>query len=73
MLTSSYIFPGLIPTMFVSDLYGLIQRILYLILFRPYCIVTVMLVQHPVITDGPLYGISYLYAALLLTMTLSPT
>ena len=38
MLTSSYIFSGLISSTSVSDLYGLIGRILCLIYVGPYCI-----------------------------------
>ena len=49
ILTPSYIFSGVIYSMFVSDSYGLIQSI------------------------GPLYGVSYFYAAWLLRITLSPT
>ena len=72
MLTSPHIFLGLISPKFVSDLYGLIRRILYLN-FGPYCIFTVPLVKHCVIKNGPVYGVSYLYAACLLIMTSSPT
>ena len=63
MLTSSYIFSGLISATFVSDLYGLIQRILYLIFVGPYCNLTVPLVKHCVITNGPLNDVSCIYAA----------
>ena len=68
MLTLPYIFYGLISSTFVLDVYGLIWRILYLIVFRTYCKVTAPLVKHRVIANGPLYGFSYLYAPLLLSM-----
>ena len=47
----------------------------YIILFfvAPYCNVTVPLFQHCVIKNGPLCGVSYLYAAWLSIMTLSLT
>ena len=73
MLTLSYIFYGLKSSMFVSGLYGLILRILYLIFDGPYCNGTVPLVKHRVIKNGPLYGVSYLYSEWLLSMTLSTT
>ena len=73
MLTSSYIFLGLIPSTFGSYLYGLIRSILYLIFVRPYCQFTAPIGKHHVITNGPLDGVSYLYAAWLLSMTLYPT
>ena len=63
----------LISSTFVSDLYQLIQRIWCLICIGPYFIVTVQLVQHRVITNGPVYCGSYFYAAWLLIMNLSPT
>ena len=71
MLKSSHMFLVLISSTFVSNLYGLIRSILCFVCIGPYCIVTVPLVQHWVITNGPLYGVSYLYAALLLSITLS--
>ena len=46
----------------VSDLYDLMQRILYLICIIPDCKFTVPLLKHCVIVNGPAYGISYLYA-----------
>ena len=73
MLTSSHIFLGLISSTFVSDLYGLIQRILYLICIGPYYIFTVPLIKQRVLINGPVYGVSYLYAAWLVSMNLSPT
>ena len=57
----------------MSDLYGLIQPILCLIFVGPYCNITVPLVKHCVITKGPLYGVSYLYAVWLVGMNLCPT
>ena len=69
MLTLSHIFSGLISSKFLSDLYGLIRRILFLICIRPYCNFTLTLVKHRVITHGTLNGVYYLYAALLLRMT----
>ena len=63
----------LISSAFVSDVYGLIQHILYLIFVAPYYNVTMTLVQHCVISNGTLYGISYLKAELLSSITLSPT
>ena len=47
--------------------------ILCLIFIAPHCNVTVILVQHFVITNEPLYCVSYLYAVLLLSINLSPT
>ena len=73
MLKLSHIFLGLISSMFVSGIYALIRRISCLICIGPYCIVTVPLAQHHVITNRPLYIISYFYAVWLLSMTLSPT
>ena len=58
---------------FVSDVYGLMRIILYLIFFAPYYNVTVPLVQQCVISNGLLYVVSYLKSELLLRMTLSPT
>ena len=73
MLTASSIFIELIYSTLVSDLYGLMQRILCLIYVAPYFNVTVPLVKHCVITKGPLYGVSYLYAVWLVSMNLSRT
>ena len=73
MLTSSYIFLGLMSSTFISDVYGLMQCILIQIFIPPHFKVTVTLVQHYVIKNGPFYGVSSLYPALLLSMTLSPT
>ena len=61
MLTSSHIFSGLISSTFVPYLYGLIPRILYLICIGPHCNVTVPLIQHGFIENGPLYGISNIF------------
>ena len=55
----------LISSTFVPDVYGLMRHILCRIFVAPYCYVTVSLVQHCVITNGPLYGISYFYTVLL--------
>ena len=73
MLTSSDIFFELESSTLLSNLYGLMRRILCLIFVRPYCNVTVPLVKYCVITKGHLYGISYFYAVWLVRMTLSPT
>ena len=73
VLKLSHIFWGLISSIFVSYLYGLIRHILCLICIGLYWNVTMLLVQHYVIKNGPLYGVSYLYAALLVSMTLSLT
>ena len=62
---------GSIYSTFVSDLYGLMLRILCLFFIASYCNETVSLVQHCVITNVPLFGASYFYAVLLLSMTLS--
>ena len=62
MLTSLDIFIELESSTLVSYLYGLFQRMLYLISVRPYCKYTVKLVKHCVITKGLLNGVSYLYA-----------
>ena len=56
----------------VSDIYGLMQHTLYPILIGSHCNVTVTLAQHCNIKNGPLYGLSYLYVALLTSMTLCP-
>ena len=73
MLKASNILIELKSSTLVSDLYGLMQRILYRISVAPYCSITVTLVKHFVITKGPLYGVLYFYAVWLLSMTLSPT
>ena len=73
MLTAPTIFIELKSSTLVSDLYGLMKRILYLIYVAPYCSITVPLVKHYVITKGPLYGVSSLYAVWLAITTLSPT
>ena len=54
MLTSSEIFIEIEYSTLVSNLYGLIRRILYLIFVGPHCKFTVSLVKHSVITKGPL-------------------
>ena len=48
---------GLLSSTLVSDLYGLIRRILYLIYFGPHCKFTTPLVKNRVITNGPLYSV----------------
>ena len=53
ILKSSHIFTGLKYSRFVSYLYGLMQRILCLPFISPYCNMTVPLVKHCVITNGP--------------------
>ena len=73
MLKESSIFFGLKSSTLVSDLYDLMQRILYIIFIAPYCNITVQLVKNYVTTKGPLYGVSYLYAVWLVRMTLSLT
>ena len=73
MLTASYIFIELEYSTLASNLYGLMQRILYLIYFAPYCKFTAPSTKHCVITKGPLYGVSYLYAVWLVIMNLSLT
>ena len=73
MLTSSDIFIELESFTLVSNLYGLIRRILYQIFVGPHCKFTVSLVKHCVIKTEPLYGVPYLYALCLVSMTLSQT
>ena len=73
MLASAYIFIELESLTLVSDLYGLIRRILYVIFIGPNYEFTVPLLKHFVITKGPLYGVSYLYAVWLVSINLSPT
>ena len=60
MLTSSYIF--IESSTLVSDLYSLIRHILYLIYVAPIFNEIMPLVQNFVITNGPIYGVLYLYA-----------
>ena len=66
MLTSSHIFFELEYSTLVSNLYGLMRHILYLICVAPHCKVNVLLVKKCVIKNGPLYGVSYFYAVCLL-------
>ena len=73
MLKLSDIFLGLISSTFVSDLYGLMRSILYLICIKPHCKFTVPLLKQRVITNAPVYGVSFLYGVCLLIMTLSPS
>ena len=72
MLTVSSIFIELKYSTLVSDLYGLMRRILCLISITPHYKFTVPLVKHCVITKGALYGVPYFYAVCLVSMTLSP-
>ena len=67
------IFQHLIYSTLVLYIFGLMWRILFLNVIAPHCYVTVPLVQHCFISDVPLYGNSYLKAALLVSMNLSPT
>ena len=61
------------PSTLVSDSYGLMQCILNVIYVPPFCNFTIPLVKHCALTNGPIYGISYLYAVCLVSMMLSPT
>ena len=63
----------LISSLFVSDVYGLKCYILYLISVATYYNVTMLVVQHWVISTDPLYRFSYLKSELLSSMTLSQT
>ena len=56
----------------VSDLYDLIQRMLYLIFVRSNCKFTLSFIKHCVIKKGSLYLVSYFYAVWLVSMTSSP-
>ena len=58
MLTALSIFIEIRFSTLVYSLYGLIQRILCLISVAPYCKFNGPLVEHCVITKGPLYGVS---------------
>ena len=71
ILTPSYIFVE--SSTLISNLYGLMRRILYLISVALVFNETVPLLQHRVIIKGPVYGVLYLYAVWLVSMTLSPT
>ena len=72
MLTPSNIFIELKSSTLVSDLYGLMQRVLSLISVAPFCKSTIPFVKQCVITKGPLYGVSYLYAVWLVITMLYP-
>ena len=61
MLTSSQIFSGLIYSTFVPYLYELIRHLLCQFFIRPHCTVTVPLVQHGFIANGPFYGVSHIF------------
>ena len=71
MLISLYIFLLLISSTCVSDVYGFIWHIICIMFIGQNSNVTMLLVQHRVIRNGPLYVISYLSAELLGNMTLS--
>ena len=73
MLTLSDIFFELMSSTLVSDLYGIIQRILYLFFVGQHCKFNMPLLKRCVITNGPVYGVSYLCAVCLVKMTLSQT
>ena len=73
MLTSSHICFELKYSTLVSDLYGLMWRILYLIPFVPYCNETMLLVQHSVIKNGTVYLVLHLILVYLVSMNLSTT
>ena len=73
MLKVSYKCFELESSTLVSNLYGLMWHILYLICIAPHCKFTVPLVKQCVIKNGNLYGVSYLYAVWLVRMTLYPT
>ena len=64
---------GLIYSTLILDVYGLIWCLLYLLSIAPHCNETVPLVQHYFIKNGTLNGVSYFYAAWVLSMTLSST
>ena len=73
MLKSSYIF-------FSGNIFNVCIRWIwfnatYIIpnFIAPYCTVNTSLVQHCVIINGILYGVSYFYVELLLIINLSPT
>ena len=51
--------------MFVWNVYGIMRCDLCLIFIASRCNETVLLVHQCVITNGPLYGVSWLYSALL--------
>ena len=54
MLTSSYVFSGVISSTFVSYFYGWMWRILYLIFITPHYTLNVKLVKQCVFTNGHL-------------------
>ena len=73
MLTPSDIFIELKYSTLVSNLYGLMRHILFLICVAQYFKFTVPLVKKLCYKKRPLYGISYFYAVWLVSMNLSPT
>ena len=62
MLTSSDMLFKIKSSNLVSDLFGLMPRILCLVFVGPSYKFTAPLVKHSVITKGALYVSSYLYA-----------
>ena len=73
MLASSDIFFEVESSTLVSYLYGLMRLILYVIYVAQFTNFTMLLVKNCVVKNVPLYGVSYFYALLLVSMTLSPT
>ena len=71
--TLSELFFEIILSTLVSDLYGLIQRLIYLIFVGPHFKFTVTLVKQYVIKNGTIYGVLYLYAVCLVIMNLTLT
>ena len=57
----------------LSYVNGVMRRIFYLIFITPHCNVTIPLFRKWVISNGPLYVVSYLKELLLFIMYLSPT
>ena len=73
MLKESYIFIESESSTLVSNLYGLMPRILYLLFIASHCKFTVTLVKHCVITKGTLYGVLYFFVVLLVSRNASTT
>ena len=73
MFKSSGVFLGLIYSMFVIDVYGLVWRIIYVSGIALHCKFIVPLAKHRIIINAPIYFVSYLYLWCLMSMTLSPT
>ena len=72
-MTSSDIFFEIKYSILVSDLYGLIQRILRLIFFGPYCNITLPLENRCVITKGALIRRVIFVCSVVSEQDLSPT